>query len=147
LTVDAPPERVWAEIKSVESINASKPLLLKMGLPVPISCKLEGEGVGGKRTCYFDSGYIEERITEWNPPATMKLEIVAVTLPGRHWLSFKDASYEIQREGNKTHLIRKTTIISRLYPAWYWRPLEDLGVQAEHDYLFEDIARKLGAQK
>ncbi|HKR02651.1 MAG TPA: hypothetical protein VJT09_18375 [Pyrinomonadaceae bacterium] len=147
LTVDATPESVWEQIKRVDSISADKPFLMKIGLPVPVSCVLEGEAVGGRRTCYFDSGYIEERIVEWNPPVSMKLEIVAVTLPGRHWLGFKGASYEIQRDGDKTRLIRRTTIISRLYPAWYWRPLEGLGVQAEHEYLFADVARKLSKRE
>lgn len=143
LIVDAPPERVWEKLKRVDSINASKPFLLRIGLPVPVSCILEGEGVGSRRVCYFDTGYIEERVTAWNPPYYMGLEITDSRLPGRHWLGFKEASYELRREGDKTIVIRRTTIISRLYPAWYWRRLEGLGVEAEHQYLFSDVANKL----
>lgn len=143
LRVDAEPERVWEQLKSVDSIGGSKPFLLRIGLPVPVSCSLEGEGVGARRVCYFDSGYIAERVTAWKPPVLMGLEITESKLPGRHWLSFKDASYEIRREGNVTVVVRKTTIISRLYPAWYWRPLEGLGVETEHEYLFRDVAGKL----
>lgn len=143
LRVDASPERVWNQLKSVDAINASKPFLLRIGLPVPVSCSLEGEGVGSRRICYFDSGYIEERVTAWNPPVYMGLEITESRLPGRHWLGFKDASYDLRREGDSTVVVRKTTIISRLYPAWYWRRLEGLGVEAEHQYLFRDVANKL----
>jgi hypothetical protein len=141
--INATPERVWNQLKRVDAINASKPFLLRIGLPVPISCSLEGEGVGGKRVCHFDSGYIEERVTAWNPPLSMGLEITESRLPGRHWLGFKDASYELQQEGDSTIVTRKTTIISRLYPAWYWRRLEGLGVEAEHQYLLRDVASKL----
>jgi hypothetical protein len=144
LVVDAPPEAVWNELKSMESIAATKTFLMKIGLPVPTRCKTEGEGVGGKRTCYFEHGFIEERITEWDYPRSMKFEIVAFDVPGRPWLSFKDAGYDIQRSGDKTVITRNTTIVSRLSPAWYWRRLEGIGVHTEHQYLFEGLGNKLG---
>jgi hypothetical protein len=141
--VDSSPESVWNELKSMESITASKTFLMKIGLPVPVSCKTEGEGVGGKRTCYFEHGFIEERITEWDSPRSMKFEIVASEVPGRPWLGFKDASYEIERVDNHTVITRNTTIVSRLSPAWYWRRLEAIGVHTEHEYLFAGLKNKL----
>ena len=45
--------------------------------------------------------------------------------------------------GGRTIVTRKTTIISRLSPAWYWPPMEQIGVQTEHEYLFEEIKRKI----
>jgi hypothetical protein len=143
LVLKQSPESVWNEIKSMDSVKGTKTLLMKIGLPVPVSCKTEGEGVGGKRTCYFESGYIEEKITEWNPPHTMKFEITASEVPGRPWLTFKDASYVIRRENDQTIVTRNTTIVSRLSPAWYWRRLEAFGVHTEHRYLFEAIENKL----
>lgn len=143
LRVNASPEDVWEKIQRVDSINAPKPLLLRIGLPVPQRCVLQAERAGSKRICYFNTGYIEERITEWNPPRVMGLEITAVTLPGRHWLGFKNARYEIREEGSETVIIRQTTITARLYPAFYWRPLEALGVQAEHQYLLQSLAQEL----
>jgi len=143
LVVDALPETVWNELKNMESINARKTFLMKIGLPVPVSCKTEGEGVGRKRTCYFEHGFIEERITEWKFPNSMKFEIVAFDVPGRPWLSFQDAGYDIQRVDNKTVITRKTTIVSRLSPAWYWRRLEAIGVHTEHNYLFEGLGNTL----
>lgn len=139
LTVDAPQEVVWNQLKSVDKINGSKGFLMRIGLPVPVSCKVEKEEVGGKRTCYFESGYIEERITEWNPPRSMKMEITASDVPGRPWLTFKDASYELSENNGRTTITRKTTIVSRLSPAWYWRRLEKIGVETEHEYLFEEV--------
>jgi hypothetical protein len=146
LIVDAAPEKVWQEIRSLDSLSSAKPFLMKIGLPVPVSCAIHGEGVGGARICYFDSGYIEERITEWNPPTSMKLEITAATLPGTPWLGFKDASYEIRTEKGKSVLTRSSTIISRLSPAWYWRRFERLGVETEHQYLFEEFKKRMEAK-
>jgi hypothetical protein len=147
LVVDASPEIVWGQLKSVDKISGSKGLLMRIGLPVPVSCVMAGEGVGAKRTCYFESGYIEERVTAWNPPNSMRLEITDSDVPGRPWLTFKDASYGINQENGHTVITRKTTIVSRLSPAWYWRPLEKIGVETEHEYLFEELKKRINGAK
>lgn len=147
LTVDSSPEVVWKQLENMENITATRTFLMKIGLPVPVSCKMEGEGVGAKRTCYFEQGFIEERVTEWNFPKSMKFDIVASEVPGRPWLSFKDAGYEITRENDRTVITRQTTIVSRLSPAWYWRRLEAYGVHTEHNYLFEGLENNLKKSK
>jgi hypothetical protein len=147
LVTAASREVVWEQLKTFDRIDGTKGLLMTIGLPVPVSCNMSGEGVGATRTCYFEEGRIEERVTEWNPPSTMKLEIVAFDVPGRPWLSFKDATYELTTEGGKTVVTRKTTIVSILGPAWYWRPLERIGVETEHEYVFEEVKRKIEVAK
>ncbi len=143
ILLDATPARVWDTIKRVDRIEQPRPFLLRIGLPVPISCALDEERVGAERTCYFDCGYIKESITEWNPPLTMKMNITDAQVPGRDWLGFQTASYELREEDGRTLLIRKTTIESRLLPGWYWRPLERLGVETEHNYLLEYVRRAI----
>jgi hypothetical protein len=143
LVVDAAPEVVWTAIKTMDRVNAHKGFLMRIGLPVPISCRIDKEEVGGTRTCYFESGYIEERITEWEPPHSMKLEITSWDVPGRPWLDFKDASYEIHQENGHTVMTRTSTIISRLLPASYWRACERLGVETEHEYLFAAVRHRI----
>lgn len=147
LITDAPRELVWNQLKTFDRIEGTKGLLMRIGLPVPVSCTMSGEGVGAIRTCYFEKGQIAERVTEWNPPNSMKLEITEFDVPGRPWLSFQDASYELTTENGRTVLTRKTTIVSRLSPAWYWRPMEKIGVETEHEYLFEEIKRKIEGAK
>jgi hypothetical protein len=137
------PGRVWAELQSFDSLSAKKPLLMYVGLPVPMKCVMEGSGVGAKRTCYFDHGFIQETVTEWSPPNFMRLSIDRTNMPGRHWLGFEEASYEVRWDGSATVLARNTIVISNLYPVWYWRPLERWGVSSEHQYIFADIARRL----
>lgn len=142
VTVNAPPERVWNNILSIDNIEASKPVLMYVGLPIPERCVLQGEGAGAKRTCYFNSGYIEETITSWNPPHYMGLTIDRTHMPGRHWLGFENAEYHLQANGTSTILTRTTTISSHLLPRWYWRPLERLGVESEHRYILQDVVLK-----
>jgi hypothetical protein len=136
------PERVWKNILTIDSIRTSKPMLMYVGLPVPQKCVLQGQGVGAKRTCYFDSGYIEETITAWNPPYEMKLTIDRTQMPGRHWLGFESAEYTLASKGLVTVLTRRTTISSHLHPAWYWRRFERWGVESEHDYILRDVAAR-----
>jgi hypothetical protein len=147
LVTDAPRELVWNQLKTFDRIEGTKGLLMRIGLPVPVSCSMSGEGVGATRTCYFEQGHIAERVTEWNPPSSMRLEITEFDVPGRPWLSFQDASYELTTENGRTVLTRKTTIVSRLSPAWYWRPLEKIGVETEHEYLFEEVKKKIEGAK
>ena len=137
--VNSSPEHVWQEIQSIDSIQAKKPALMYVGLPIPQRCTMRGSGIGARRTCYFNVGYIEERVIAWNPPYLMGLAIDRTHMPGRHWLGFEHAEYRLQRQGNATILTRTTTITSHLHPAWYWRGFERLGVESEHRYILQDV--------
>lgn len=142
IVVNAPPERVWSNLLQVDNIQSSKPGLMYIGLPIPVRCTLEGHGVGAKRKCCFNSGYIEETVTGWNPPYRMTLSIDRTQMPGRHWLGFESAEYDLKAAGESTVLIRTTTISSHLLPRWYWRPFERLGVESEHRYILQDVMLK-----
>ena len=123
-------------------MDGSLPLLLKLGLPVPARCTLSANGVGGERICYFrKGGVIRQRVTVWEPHTRMAFDITDDTLRGRDWLQFIDAGYEFRPTESGTTVVRHTRIQSALYPRFYWRPLEALGVRAEHDYVLENLLR------
>lgn len=152
LEVKASADRTWEQLKSIDKISGSKGFLMRIGLPVPVSCEMKGEGVGAVRTCYFEQGHIQEIVTEWMPPAptcaeqcqaSMKFKVLDFDVPGRPWLSFESAGYTISTQNNLTVVTRTTTIVSRLFPAWYWRQLERIGVETEHQYLFQELSRRL----
>lgn len=117
---------------------------MHIGLPVPQRCTMQGRGMGAKRTCYFNVGYIEETVIGWNPPYDLALSIDRTHMPGRHWLSFESAEYLLRANGHMTVLTRITVVSSRLHPAWYWRPFERLGVESEHDYILQDVVLRAG---
>jgi hypothetical protein len=142
--VNDPPDRVWSNILTIDSIQASKPLLMYVGLPIPQRCVMQGRGVGAKRTCYFNVGYIEETVTAWEPPYRLGLSIDRTHMPGRHWLGFESAEYRLEARGATTLLTRRTTVSSYLHPAWYWRGFERLGVEEEHSYILRDVAQRAG---
>ena len=141
--VNGSPEQVWREILSIDNIRASKPFLMYVGLPIPQRCTIQGRGVGAKRTCYFNVGYIEETVTEWNPPYYLGLSIDRTHMPGRHWLGFESASYRLEPSGNMTFLTRQTNVSSYLHPSWYWRSFERLGVESEHNYILRDVVLRM----
>lgn len=140
-TLAASPDRVWDLVAEMERLEGPRPFLLRVGLPTPVRCELDRPAVGGRRVCYFDEGLIAQEVTEWQRPTFMGLRVTENTLPGRHWLSFVDASYELSAAGTQTRLVRHTTIGTRLYPRWYWRPLERWGVISEHEFVFSNLRR------
>jgi hypothetical protein len=139
----AAPQEVWANIQSIDSIIAAKPLPMYFGLPVPVRCTLERKAWEPSAFAISRRGSFEETITEWAPPYSMQLTIDRTNMPGRHWLGFENASYELRQEGSGTRLTRTTTITSHLYPVWYWRYFERLGVSSEHEYLLRDLSNRL----
>jgi len=138
------PQQVYEQIKSVDTLDAPKPFLLRIGLPVPQKCILEQEAVGARRTCYFSGGQIVERVTELRPGEILRMDVVSYQLTGRKWLGFKEAIYLFEQVGeHQTKLSRITTYTSELKPRAYWEPLERAGIDQEHEYVFRNLEQDL----
>jgi len=148
------PNEVYDAIKSVDTLDAEKPFLLRLDLPIPTRCILEKEEVGALRTCYFrggrlsnadfGGGTITERVTELQRGKILKMDVIDYNLIGRKWLGFKEAIYYFEPVGaNACKLTRITTYTSVLTPRFYWEPMEKLGVRQEHDYVFNNLEKDL----
>ena len=151
------PDEVYDAIKSVDTLDAEKPLLLKLDLPVPTKCVLEKEEVGALRTCYFKGGRlsnadfgggtITERVTQLERGKILKMDVIDYNLIGRKWLGFKEAIYYFEpTENNGCKITRVTTYTSVLTPRFYWEPMEKLGIRQEHDYIFNNLGKDLKAK-
>jgi len=137
-------EQVYNTIKSVDTLNANKPFLMKLDLPIPYKCILEKEEVGGLRTCYFSGGTITERITEIEKAKVLRMDVIDYKLTGRKWLGFKEAIYYFEQIGmDSCKMTRITTYTSVLKPRIYWQPLEKIGISQEHDYVFDNLNNDL----
>jgi hypothetical protein len=151
---DYSPEQVYDAIKSVDTLDAEKTFLMHFDLPIPTKCILEKEEIGGLRTCYFDpgnlsnadfgGGTITERITELERGKILRMDVIDYTLVGRNWLGFKEAIYYFEKAGdNNCKMTRVTTYTSVLTPRFYWEPLEKLGIQQEHEFVFRNLTKYL----
>lgn len=135
---------VYETIKSVDTLDAEQPFLMKLDLPIPQKCVLEEEKVGGIRTCYFQNGQIVEEITALEKGKILKMDVIDYQLTGRKWLGFKEAIYLFEKVANgQTKMTRITTYTSELYPRFYWAPLEKIGIQQEHEYVFCNLKKDL----
>lgn len=138
------PIQVYETIKSVDTLDAEKPFLMKLDLPIPQKCVLKEEKVGGIRTCYFQGGQIVERITKLEKGKILKMDVIDYQLTGRKWLGFKEAIYIFDEfENGQTKMTRITTYTSELYPRFYWQPLEKIGIEQEHEYVFNNLKKDL----
>ena len=148
IRIAATADRIWEALGWFESMDGAKPFLLQLGvLPVPRRCTLEGEGKGSVRTCYFDKGTITQEVTAWQKPSRMEFEITGDTLPGNQWLTFSKAGYELTGEAGQIRVKRHTTIESRLWPRWYWEPIERLVARSEHEFVLQSLSQKLRLTK
>jgi len=72
------------------------------------------------------------------------MDVIDYQLTGRKWLGFKEAIYLFDKLANGyTKLSRITTYTSELYPRFYWRPLEEIGIEQEHQYVFDNLKKDL----
>ena len=135
---------VYEAIKSVDTLDAEKPFLMKLDLPIPQKCILEEEKVGSLRTCYFEEGKIIERVTELEKGKLLRMDVIDYQLTGRNWFEFKEAIYTFEVLNNDScKMTRITTYTSELYPRVYWAPLEKIGIEQEHEYVFRNLVKDL----
>jgi hypothetical protein len=139
IEVSATPDETWNRLVRMPSMEGAKPFLLRIGLPVPDHCTMNGDAVGARRECHFNQGIIAQEVTEWQQPERMAVKTIESTLPGRHWLTFMDAEYELWKTRTGTLVVRRTSIGSKLYPRWYWRPFEAWGVESEHEFVLTSL--------
>jgi hydrogenase-4 membrane subunit HyfE len=138
------PMEVYETIKHVDTLDAEKPFLMKLDLPIPQKCILEEEKVGGLRTCYFEGGNIVEKITALEKGKLIEMDVIDYQLIGRKWLGFKEANYYFEALDNgQTKMTRITAYSSVLYPRFYWQPLEKMGIEQEHQYVFDNLKKDL----
>jgi len=138
---------VYDFIKSVDTLAGKRSLLMNLGLSVPQKCVLEKEEVGAKRTCYFENGTIEEKLTDIKRGEYIKMKVTNYDLPGFKWLKFDDAIYLFDQKGDSTKLTRITTYQSQLKPRIYWEFWERQAIEAQHEYVLNDLKRRLEIKK
>ncbi len=147
IIIEASPDDIWDALIEFDDVYGPKPWLMQMGLPIPQACSCRGSGVGSERVCRFNSGFIRERVTRWDAPCCLELDVEEVQLPGRHWLGFQQATYTLEKQDSgHTRVTRTTTVTSTLRPAFYWRFFERHGTETEHAYILNSLKTKVSSK-
>lgn len=83
ILIQAPPQTVWNEIKSVRAIQPQElppSWIDHLGFPKPIAATLSHEGVGGVRQASFTGGLLfTETVNRWQPNEYLRFAIRANT--------------------------------------------------------------------
>ena len=77
LEIDAPPEVVWKNVISFETLPEPEHWLFKAGIAAPLRARIEGTGVGAVRHCEFTTGAFVEPITVWDPPHHLAFDVTS----------------------------------------------------------------------
>lgn len=135
---------VFDQVKSMDKLDAEKPLGIWLGLPAPYRCVLAADTVGARRHCLFTNGEIVAEITRYEHGEVLEMDVVDYTLTGRDWFQFVDATYTFDREAGQTRITRTSSYKSILQPRFYWEPLERWGIAQEHEFVLASLRKNLG---
>ena len=96
--IDAPPDKVWAVLASLDSLQNYDPGVKSSEIISPAS-----EGPGAARRCDLKpGGWFKERVAEWKPGEALAFELFECSLPVKNLRH----SYTLQPEAGGT-LVRQ----------------------------------------
>lgn len=79
IRIDAPPEKVWSALASLDALHHYDPGVKNSEIISPTT-----EGLGASRHCDLAAGgWFKEKVAEWKPCETLAFELVECTLPVR----------------------------------------------------------------
>ena len=145
--VDAPPDRVWAEIPSVATMPPPEAWGFAVGIAYPVRATMRGEGVGATRTCEFSTGPATETIDLWEPGRALGFTIDEQPEPMRELTLYRTVrqphndgyvkslrgEFRLEpRPGGGTRLTGRSWYTLRLAPETYWTAWCDVFVHQIH---------------
>jgi ligand-binding SRPBCC domain-containing protein len=94
IRIDAPPEKVWAALASLEMLDRYDPGVVKAEIVSETR-----EGPGSARQCDLTpGGWFKEKVSEWRPHEALAFELYECTLPVRRLKH----SYRLVPDGSGT---------------------------------------------
>jgi uncharacterized protein YndB with AHSA1/START domain len=79
IRVDAPPEKVWSVLASLDLLDRYDPGVTRSEIITP-----SREGPGSARRCELrPGGWLKEKVADWNPNKSLSFELFECSLPVR----------------------------------------------------------------
>lgn len=133
ILVDASPERVWAVLASLDSLQRYDPGVTRSAI---VSSAREGPG-SARRCELAPGGWFEETVAEWEPSRALSFELSRCSLPVRRLRH----AYELTPEGGGTRVRQRMEYqlefgaLGRLLDAMLVRRKWNAGIRAFLDGL------------
>jgi hypothetical protein len=136
IIIDAPAERIWAELHSIKDLPPTDNLLFRYGVAHPTGTATLGEGVGAARVCKMSTGDMPEIVTVWKPGQELRFKVLS-TPPSMRELGFfgqtidaahlhsayasLDGGFKLEAlPDGRTRVIGESHYLLNLAPATYW---------------------------
>lgn len=136
VVINAPAERVWAQLHDIRDLPPTENLLFQFGVAHPMSTATDGEGVGAARLCRLSTGDMPEIVTVWKPGQELRFKVLS-TPPSMRELGFfgktidsahlhgayasLDGGFKLEPlPDGRTRLIGESHYLLNLSPASYW---------------------------
>jgi hypothetical protein len=155
VVIDAPTERVWAELHDISDLPKTENFLFQFGVAHPMGTVTDGQGVGAARLCKLSTGDMPEVVTVWKPgqelrfkvlstpPAMRELGFFGKTIDAAHLHSAYaslEGGFKLEPlPGGRTRVIGESRYLLNLAPATYWNLWTKEIVHAVHRRVLEHV--------
>lgn len=154
LVVDAPAEKVWANVVAFAALPKPTERLFQAGIAYPMRAEIDGSGVGAVRHCVFSTGEFVEPIEVWDQPRLLKFGVTSQPPVMEEWSPYKHLTpphlenYLVSRRGQflltqlqdgRTLLQGTTWYQNRFWPGPYWHIWSDYIIHRIHQRVLSHI--------
>ncbi|NTJ41173.1 hypothetical protein G6L28_00985 [Agrobacterium larrymoorei] len=139
------PHHIWPHFLHAR-MDTSKPLLFRLGVPKPVSCKvLEGEGaVGNTRQCTTDRGTIDQTILDYQSNRRLRYRMIDSNVWCKNWIGYLEDEFVLVPPGENITILKRHSTFSTRGPFTFMKTLALwLALKQAHRYASRNW-RRLG---
>lgn len=156
ITVDAPPDAVWASLTAARTVREKPGLVGFAGLAYPVAARIAGTGVGTHRHGEFSTGTADERVTVWQPGRALAFHVVRQPpameemspyrkLQTPHLVGYFDTGetrFDLTPlPDDRTRLTVSAGHVLRIDPVLYWGPIARWAIGQNVSRILADVQR------
>ena len=154
ITVDAPPDAVWASLTADRPVREKPGLVGFAGLAYPVAARIAGSGVGAHRRGDFSTGTADERVTVWQPGRALAFHVLRQPpameemspyrkLQTPHLVGYFDTGEKrfdlTPLPDGRTRLTISAGHVLRIDPVLYWAPIARWAIGQNVSRILADV--------
>ena len=158
IVIQAPAERVWAELHDIHDLPKTDNFLFQFGVAHPVGTVTDGQGVGATRLCQLSTGDMPEIITVWKPGQELRFKVLSTppsmrelgffgrTIDAAHlysaYASLEGGFKLVPLADGRTRLVGESRYLLNIAPAAYWNLWTKEIVHSVHRRVLEHVKIK-----